>query len=72
LLAIPTALGSEENAGAEIDPGTLARGRDAGVDVREMLNGNDAYTYFEKAGGLVVTGPTFTNVNDFRAILIDP
>jgi len=64
--------GSEENAGAEIDPGTLARGRDAGVDVREMLNGNDAYTYFEKAGGLVVTGPTFTNVNDFRAILIDP
>lgn len=62
--------GSEENAGAEIDPETLARA--IGVDVRQMLDNNDAYTFFEKAGGLVVTGPTFTNVNDFRAILIDP
>lgn len=63
--------GSEENAGAEIGPGTLARGRDAGVDAQAMLEANDAYTFFETAGGLVVTGPTFTNVNDFRAILVD-
>lgn len=64
--------GSEENAGAAIDPETLTRGRAVGLDARAMLDGNDAYTYFEKAGGLVVTGPTFTNVNDFRAILVDP
>ena len=64
--------GSEENAGAEIGPETLARGRDAGADAIAYLDSNDAYTYFEKVDGLVVTGPTFTNVNDFRAIIVDP
>jgi len=64
--------GSEDNAGAMIDPQTLARGKAAGADAGAALDGNDAYTYFETAGGLVETGPTFTNVNDFRAILIDP
>ncbi|MEQ8666877.1 MAG: glycerate kinase [Rhodospirillales bacterium] len=63
--------GSEENAGAEIGPQTLANGRDAGVDASAHLDANDAYSFFEKAGGLVVTGPTFTNVNDFRAIIVD-
>lgn len=64
--------GSEENAGAAIGPETLARGAARGLDARMMLDRNDAYSFFEKAGGLVVSGPTFTNVNDFRAILIDP
>lgn len=63
--------GSEENAGAMIDPQTLSRGAAAGLDATAMLDGNDAYTYFDQAGGLVITGPTFTNVNDFRAVLVD-
>ena len=64
--------GSEENAGAMIAPSTLADGAAAGVDAGRSLDGNDAYTFFEAAGGLVETGPTFTNVNDFRAILVHP
>lgn len=63
--------GSEDNAGAFLAPDTLARARAAGVDPAERLAANDAYAVFEAAGDLLVSGPTFTNVNDFRAILID-
>ncbi len=64
--------GSEDNAGATIGPDTLESGEANGVDAVRLLDGNDAYTFFEAIGGLVETGPTFTNVNDFRAILVDP
>jgi glycerate 2-kinase len=57
-------------AGAAIDPGTLSRARHA--DAKKMLDNNNATAFFEAAGGLIVRGPTHTNVNDFRAILIDP
>ena len=62
--------GSEDNAGALADGGTAARARAAGIDPRARLAENDAYTVFAALGDLVVTGPTLTNVNDFRAILI--
>jgi len=64
--------GSEDNAGAMIDPGTLDRAREKGVDAPAYLRNNDAYGFFQAIDGLVVTGPTKTNVNDFRAILIEP
>jgi glycerate 2-kinase len=57
-------------AGVVLDPGTLGRGRHC--DAKKMLDNNDATAFFEAAGGLIVRGPTHTNVNDFRAILIDP
>ena len=63
--------GSEDNAGAFFVPDTLKRARAAGIDPAEWLAANDSYAVFEAAGDLLVTGPTFTNVNDFRAILID-
>jgi hydroxypyruvate reductase len=63
--------GTEDNAGALIGPGTLARARAAGVDARAMLDDNDSYGFFSALGDLVVTGPTLTNVNDFRAILVE-
>jgi hydroxypyruvate reductase len=62
--------GTETNAGAVIGPDTLARGKSLGVDAPAMLAENDAYGFFEKLGDLVETGPTRTNVNDFRAILV--
>ncbi|MBV2193364.1 MAG: glycerate kinase, partial [Azonexus sp.] len=62
--------GSEDNAGAFVGPDTLARTKAAGVDVRACLAGNDAWYCFSQLGDLLVTGPTRTNVNDFRAILI--
>ncbi|MEM6304680.1 MAG: glycerate kinase [Pseudomonadota bacterium] len=62
--------GSEDNAGAFADGGTVARLRAQGIDARAMLEKNDAYGAFEAAGDLFETGPTGTNVNDFRAILI--
>lgn len=62
--------GSEDNAGAVADGTTAARMRQAGIDPRAALADNDAYTAFKAVGDLVVTGPTGTNVNDFRAILI--
>ena len=62
--------GSEDNAGAVIGPETLARAIDAGLDAKAYLDGNDAYSFFHGLGDLVVTGPTLTNVNDFRAILV--
>ncbi|HUJ01094.1 MAG TPA: glycerate kinase [Usitatibacter sp.] len=62
--------GTEDNAGAIVAPDTLPRGAHAGLDARRMLEDNDAYTFFEKLGDLVVTGPTRTNVNDYRVILV--
>ena len=63
--------GSEDNAGAIALPDTLARARDKGLDAKAMLADNDAYGFFAGLGDLVITGPTLTNVNDFRAILIE-
>ncbi|WP_068116284.1 glycerate kinase type-2 family protein [Tropicimonas marinistellae] len=62
--------GREEIAGAMIRPDTLARGSALGMNARDFLDRNDAHTFFERLGDQVVTGPTLTNVNDFRAILI--
>ena len=62
--------GSENNAGAVIAPDTLARAAAAGLDARAFLDDNDAYGFFHVLGDLIVSGPTLTNVNDFRAILI--
>ncbi|OOO32067.1 glycerate kinase [Agrobacterium sp. YIC 4121] len=62
--------GVEDAAGAAVTPDTLARMREAGVDPRQSLVSHDSYTAFRAAGDLVVTGPTLTNVNDIRAILI--
>jgi hydroxypyruvate reductase len=62
--------GTEDNAGAQLGPDSLARARTLGLDPRASLDGNDAYTLFAALGDLVVTGPTRTNVNDFRALLI--
>ena len=62
--------GSEDNAGAYCGPDSLARARAAGLDARAMLDNNDGYGFFDAIGDLIVTGPTLTNVNDFRAILI--
>jgi hydroxypyruvate reductase len=63
--------GSEDNAGAMVLPDTPARAVAAGIDLRARLVENDAYNVFAALGDLVVTGPTRTNVNDFRAILIE-
>ncbi len=63
--------GSEDNAGAVLAPDSLARMRGAGLDPKARLAGNDAYSVFAAIGSLVVTGPTRTNVNDFRAILVE-
>jgi hydroxypyruvate reductase len=62
--------GSEDNAGALLAPDTLARARAAGLNPRQLAAGNDAYGFFAGIDDLVVTGPTRTNVNDYRAILI--
>jgi len=62
--------GMEENAGAWVEPGTLARAQAQGMKVERYLDRNDAYGYFQALGDLVVTGPTHTNVNDFRALLV--
>jgi glycerate 2-kinase len=62
--------GVEDNAGAFVSPDTLDRALAQGMKIDAYLDRNDAYGYFEPLGGLVVTGPTHTNVNDFRAILV--
>jgi hydroxypyruvate reductase len=62
--------GLEDNAGAWVEPSTLSRARAIGLTLEDHLDRNDAYAYFSALGDLVTTGPTFTNVNDFRAILI--
>ena len=62
--------GSENNAGAFIAPDSLHRAERLGLDAAAYLANNDAYTFFQQLNDLVITGPTFTNVNDYRAILI--
>ena len=62
--------GVEDNAGAFVTPDTLSRSADSGLRLADHLDRNDAYGYFEALGDLLVTGPTHTNVNDFRALLI--
>ena len=62
--------GSENNAGAYADGTSATRMRAAGIDPLAALADNDAYSAFEAIGDLVVTGPTGTNVNDFRAIIV--
>ena len=62
--------GIEDNAGAHVAPDTLARAETKGVKATDCLDRNDAYGFFEAVGDLVVTGPTHTNVNDFRALLV--
>ena len=62
--------GIEDNAGAIVTPDTLACAEALGLSARARLDANDAYHFFAPLGDLVVTGPTFTNVNDFRALLI--
>ena len=62
--------GSEDNAGAIAGPDTLARATAKGLDARRLLAANDAYRLFAGLGDLVVTGPTRTNVNDYRVILV--
>ncbi len=64
--------GSEDNAGAFADGTTAARLREAGYDPAALLADNDAFTAFEVLGDLFTPGPTGTNVNDFRAILVRP
>jgi hydroxypyruvate reductase len=62
--------GTEDNAGAVLLPDTLARAAALGLDAKKHLANNDAYGFFSGLDDLVVTGPTRTNVNDYRAILI--
>ncbi|NQV54632.1 MAG: DUF4147 domain-containing protein, partial [Rhodospirillales bacterium] len=62
--------GSQDNAGAYITPDTLARAKAIGIDAGDYLGRNDSYGFFNSLGDLIVTGPTYTNVNDFRAILL--
>ena len=63
--------GSENNAGSLIDETTLQRARESGLDATGLLGANQSWLFFDALGDLVVTGPTDTNVNDFRAIYID-
>lgn len=62
--------GTEDNAGALLDPTSLARAAAIGVNAKARLADNDGYGFFSALGDLVVTGPTLTNVNDFRAIIV--
>lgn len=62
--------GSEDNAGAIFGPDTRARAKALGLSPRMMLDANDAWTFFNAVGGLIVTGPTRTNVNDYRVLLL--
>ncbi len=62
--------GIEDNAGATVTPDTLARAEAQGIKPANCLDRNDAYGFFSAVGDLVITGPTHTNVNDFRAMLV--
>ena len=62
--------GTEDNAGAVVLPDTWARAEHLGLRVADHLADNDGYGFFSALGDLVITGPTLTNVNDFRALLI--
>jgi glycerate 2-kinase len=62
--------GIEDNAGAIVSPDTLARAAAAGLSAQDHLDRHDAYGFFAGLDDLVITGPTYTNVNDFRAVLV--
>ena len=62
--------GSEDNAGAICTPDTIQRAQDLGLRPAVLLDNNDGYGFFSALGDLIVSGPTLTNVNDFRAMLI--
>ena len=62
--------GVEDNAGARVAPDTLTRAADLGIQPADHLDRNDAYGFFAALDDLVISGPTFTNVNDFRAVLV--
>lgn len=63
--------GAGDPAGAVVGPWTLAAARRAGLDLARFLADNDSTGFFRQVGGLVLTGPTLTNVNDLRAVLVD-
>ena len=63
--------GLEEIAGAYVGPDSLERARALGLKPHDMLGNNDAHSFFSALHDSVITGPTLTNVNDFRAILIE-
>jgi len=62
--------GTEDNAGAVLTPDSLSRAAARNLDAKAMLADNDGYSFFSGLGDLVITGPTLTNVNDFRALLV--
>jgi glycerate 2-kinase len=62
--------GTEDAAGALIGPGMMAQAADLGLDPQASLDAHDSWTLFEATGSLIRTGPTLTNVNDFRAVLV--
>jgi hydroxypyruvate reductase len=62
--------GTEDNAGAVLTPDSLLRAAARNLDAKAMLADNDGYSFFSGLGDLVITGPTLTNVNDFRALLV--
>jgi glycerate 2-kinase len=62
--------GSEDNAGARLTPTSLSRARALGLDARRNLAAHDSYGFFAALDDLLVTGPTYTNVNDYRVILV--
>jgi hydroxypyruvate reductase len=62
--------GTEDNAGALVAPETLSRAQALGMKVDQYLDRNDGYAFFRQLDDLVITGPTYTNVNDFRALLV--
>ena len=64
--------GTEDNAGAFISPESFKKSKTLGLDPSDYLSNNDSYSFFHKLGDLVSPGPTMTNVNDFRAILVLP
>ena len=63
--------GREEIAGALLTPDTLARAWALGLNPRQSLDNNDGHGFFQALGDSIITGPTLTNVNDFRAILVE-
>jgi hydroxypyruvate reductase len=63
---------ASDPAGAYVDGGTASRARKAGLDPAAFLADNDSTGFFSRLGDLLTPGPTFTNVNDFRAIVVDP
>ena len=64
--------GTEDNAGALISPESFKKSEKLGLDPSKYLSNNDSYSFFNELGDLVSPGPTMTNVNDFRAVLVLP